>query len=253
MTSTFLDVRREGAVEYVRLNRPDVRNALNEELIAHLMSWATAAAEDRSLRAAVLSGAGSSFCSGADLAWMAKMAAYTHDDNIKDATVAAQMFAALDRLPFPVIARIHGAAIGGGTGLASIADIAVAEAGATFGFTEVRLGLVPAIIAPYVLAKIGESAARELFLTGRRFGAQEARSIGLVHAVVPAEELDRTIKSYVEDILAGGPEAVAAAKVLIRQMSDSSRVDSVQQGVKAIAERRVSAEAQARMTAFLKK
>jgi methylglutaconyl-CoA hydratase len=249
----YLQHRRDGAVEYLMLNRPEVRNALDEHLIAELAAWAAGAARDEKLRAVVLSGAGPSFCAGADLAWMSKMVHYTHDDNVRDATEAAKMFSAIDRLPVPVIARIHGAALGGGAGLAAVADIAVADETATFGFTEVRLGLLPAIIAPYVLAKIGQSAARELFLTGSRFTAGRAREIGLVHAVSPADRLDQTVQEYVNDILASGREAIAAAKALIRRLSHGSTEDVTAITADAIARQRVSAEAQERMKGFLKK
>src|ERR1051325_3389083 len=166
MPDPTLKVRRDEAVDYVELNRPQVRNAFNEELIQELSAYAARACEDKELRAVVLCGAGPVFCAGADLAWMTRMAGYSREDNVRDATAAADAFAALNTLPVPVIARIHGAALGGGTGLAAVADIAVADEGAIFGFTEVKLGLVPSIISPYVVAKIGESAARELFLTG---------------------------------------------------------------------------------------
>jgi methylglutaconyl-CoA hydratase len=251
--SKYLQIRREGAVEYVTLNRPEVRNAFNEDLIADMAAWAARAARDAELRAAVLSGAGPMFCAGGDLAWMSKMVAYSQEDNIRDATAAADMFFAWDSLPVPVIARVHGAAIGGGAGLAAVADIVVASTEATFGFTEVKLGLVPAIIAPYVLGKIGRSAARELFLTGRRFTADEAKQIGLVHAVVPADQLDATVARYVDEILGAGREAIAASKALVRGMCNSSPGEAVRLGVAAIAERRVSPEAQARMKAFLKR
>ena len=250
----YLQVRREKGVDYLVLNRPEVRNAFNEDLIADLATWVAGAAQDTDLRAVVLSGAGKAFCAGADLAWMSKVAGYSQEDNVRDATAAAQMFSAFNRLPVPVIARIHGAAIGGGAGLAAIADVAVADADATFGFTEVKLGLLPAIIAPYVLAKIGESACRDLFLTGRRFTADHARQIGLVHAVVPSiDELDRAIQGYGDDILAGGRNAIAAAKQLIRQLSSCSSDEATRLTVDAIATQRASADAQRRMKAFLKK
>jgi methylglutaconyl-CoA hydratase len=251
--SSHLQIRREGGVEYVVLNRPEVRNAFNEHLIAEMSAWAARASQDAGLRAVVLSGAGPVFCAGADLAWMSKMATYSHEDNLLDAAAAAEMFSAFDTLPVPVVARVHGAAIGGGVGLAAVADIAVASSDATFGFTEVKLGLLPAIIAPYVLAKIGRSAARELFLTGRRFSAQEALRIGLVHAVVPADQLDATVQKYLDEVLGAGREAIAASKALIRSLSTCSPAEVTRLSVAAIAERRVSAEAQARMKAFLKK
>jgi methylglutaconyl-CoA hydratase len=252
MTETHLQIRREGAVDHLVLNRPAVRNAFNEDLIAEMAAWASRAAHDTELRAAVLSGAGSMFCAGADLAWMAKMAAYSQEDNVRDATAAARMFSAWDNLPVPLVARIHGAAIGGGVGLAAVADIVVASSDATFGFTEVKLGLLPAIIAPYVLAKIGRSAARELFLTGRRFTAEEAKHIGLVHAVVPVEQLDATVNKYLDEILGSGREAIAASKALIRELSRASEQEAARLTVNAIAVQRASSEAQRRMKAFLK-
>jgi methylglutaconyl-CoA hydratase len=248
-----IEVRRDGSVEYLQLNRAEVRNAFNDHLIAEMTVWAARAGHDHDLRAVVLSGAGPVFCAGADLVWMSKMAAFSQEDNIRDAKAAARLFVALDGLPVPVIARVQGAAIGGGVGLAAIADVVVASSDATFGFTEVKLGLVPAIIAPYVLAKIGRSAARELFLTGRRFTAQEAKDIGLVHKIVAADQLDAAIKEYVDEVLAAGPEAIAAAKALIHRICSCSPEEATRLTVAAIAERRVSAEAQARMKAFLGK
>jgi methylglutaconyl-CoA hydratase len=248
-----IHVRRLANVDYVTLNRPEVRNAFNEPLIAEMTAWADRAAADSSLRGVVISGAGASFCAGADVAWMAKMAGYTRDENLRDARAAAAMFAAIDKLPMPVIAQIHGAALGGGAGLAAVADIAVAADDATFGFTEVKLGLIPAVIAPYVVAKIGQSAARELFVTGRRFGAEHARHIGLVHAVVPANELCDSVNKYLIEIAANGPEAMSAAKALIRRIANLSIAEAAQITAEAIAERRISAEAQRMMRVFLKK
>jgi methylglutaconyl-CoA hydratase len=204
-------------------------------VIAEITEWAGRAAADTSLRAVVLSGAGSSFCAGADLAWMARMAEYTQEENLRDAQAAAGMFAAIDRLPMPVVAQIHGAALGGGAGLAAVADIAVAAEDATFGFTEVKLGLIPAVIAPYVLAKIGQSAARELFVTGRRFDAAHARDIGLVHIVVPAADLIDTVNTHLIEIAANGPEAMRAAKALLRRIANQSIADATPATAMAIA------------------
>jgi methylglutaconyl-CoA hydratase len=248
-----LQLRRDGTVEHLVLNRPDVRNAFNEEMIAEIAQWAGEAAKDAGLRAVVLSGAGPGFCAGADLAWMSRMAGYSREHNIRDAGAAAAMFAALNELPVPVIARVHGAVIGGGAGLVAVADVAVADVNAAFGFTEVKVGLLPAVIAPYVLAKIGQSAARELFLTGRRFTAERAREIGLVHAVVPAERLDAAVQEYIDEILGGGREAIAAAKTLLRRIARSSSYEATRLTVDAIAGQRVSPEAQQRMKAFLQK
>ena len=253
MGEQTIHVRRLANVDYVTLNRPEVRNAFNEQLIAEMTTWADHAAADNSLRGVVMSGAGPSFCAGADLGWMAKMAGYTQEENLRDARAAAAMFAAIDKLPVPVIAQIHGAALGGGAGLAAVADVAVAADDTTFGFTEVKLGLIPAVIAPYVLAKIGQSAARELFVTGRRFDAAYARDIGLVHAVVPAGDLDDRVNKYLIELATNGPEAMSAAKALLRKIVDLPIADAAPITAKAIAERRVSDEAQRLMNAFLKK
>src|SRR5215468_8726114 len=177
-------IQQDGPVVRVTLNRPEVRNAFNEELIAEVSAWAESVQPGGPARVAVLSGAGKVFSAGADLTWMSKMVGYSRDENVRDARMMARMFDALDRLPIPLIGRIHGAALGGGAGLAAVCDIVVAAEDTIFGFTEVKLGILPAVISPFVLAKIGRSAARELFLTGMRFGAARAREIGLVHAVV---------------------------------------------------------------------
>src|SRR5438552_14724074 len=216
-------INQDGPVTRVTLNRPEVRNAFNEELIAELTAWAESVTagdplrqgSGQAARVAVLSGAGPVFCAGADLTWMSKMVAYTREENLRDARGMARMFEALDRLPIPLIGRIHGAALGGGAGLAAICDIVVAAEDAAFAFTEVKLGILPAVISPFVLAKIGRSAARELFLTGSRFSAMRAMELGLVHAVVVQADLDATINAYVREFLDGGREAIAAAKNLI--------------------------------------
>lgn len=246
-------VRRDGPVEHLTLNRPDVRNAFNEHVIAELTAWAAQAGADESLRVVVLAGAGKVFCAGADLAWMSKMVGYSREENLRDAGEMARMFAALDSLPKPLIGRIHGAALGGGCGLAAVCDSAIAEDQAVFGFTEVKLGILPAVISPYALAKIGRSAARELFLTGARFSAARAKEIGLVHAVVPAGELDRTVDEYVRELLKAGPQAVAAAKALIPQVWPRPASEASSLTADAIATRRVSPEAQEGMKAFLEK
>ncbi len=250
---TSILLRRDGSVEHLVLNRPHVRNAFNDELIAEVSAWADQAAADRDLRAVVISGAGPSFCAGADLSWMMKMAGYSREENLRDARAAAAMFDAINTLPVPVIVRVHGAALGGGAGLAAVADVTVADESATFGFTEVKLGLVPSIISPYVIAKIGQSAARELFVTGRRFGAEHAREIGLVHVVVAADQLDRTVRQFLDEIQANGREAMATAKALLRDIASRSIKDATPLTTETIAARRVSAEAQERMRAFLKK
>jgi len=253
MSEPTIHVRRLANVDYVTLNRPEVRNAFNQQVIAEMTGWAEQATADTSLRAVVISGNGPSFCAGADLAWMADMAGYTKEENLRDARAAASLFAAIDKLPMPVIAQIHGAALGGGAGLAAVADIAVAAVDTTFGFTEVKLGLIPAVIAPYVLAKIGQSAARELFVTGRRFDAAHARDIGLVHSIVPPDDLIDKVNKYLIEIAANGPEAMSAAKSLLRKITSLSIAEAAPITAEAIAERRVSDEAQKLMKAFLRR
>ena len=193
------------------------------------------------------------FCAGADVAWMAKMVGYTREENVRDARTMARMFEALDRLPIPLIGRIHGAALGGGAGLAAVCDIVVAAEDASFAFTEVKLGILPAVISPFVLAKIGRSAARELFLTGARFSAARAREIGLVHAVGEAEAIDRLVAKYVNDLVTSAPEAVAAAKTLVAEVASRAATSATEYTINAIAGRRVSPEGQEGMTAFLAK
>jgi methylglutaconyl-CoA hydratase len=253
MSYRFLETRRDGPVGHIALNRPEVRNAFNGEVVAELSDWADSAKQDRSLRVVVLAGNGSMFCAGADVAWMSKTIQYTREQNLSEATSLSHMFASLDTLPFPLIGRIHGAALGGGAGLAAVCDVGVADDQAVFGFTEVKLGIVPAVISPFVLAKIGRSAARDLFLTGARFSAARAREIGLVHAVVPAADLDRAVDAYVTEFLGAGPEAVATAKTLIAQVWARSIQEAMPLTSDAIATRRVSAEGQEGMRAFLEK
>jgi len=256
MAYTSLLTARDGPVERLTLNRPDVRNAFNDHVVAELTEWALQVARqpmaDRP-RAVVLAGAGKMFCAGADVTWMAKTVEYTEEENIRDAMAMSRMFHALDTLPMPLVGRIQGAALGGGAGLAAVCDIVVAEDGAIFGFTETKLGILPAVISPFALAKIGRSAARELFLTGARFGAARAKEIGLVHAVVPAADLDGAVDMYVRELMSAAPEAVTAAKALIPRVWTQSVEAAADFTTRTIAARRVSKEGQEGLRAFLEK
>ncbi len=245
--------RRDGVVEYVTLNRPDVRNAFNEQMIADLTAWAAAINADDDVRVAVMAGSGKVFSAGADVAWMARALGYTHDENVRDANTAARMFAALDTLPVPLVGRVHGAALGGGAGLAAVCDVVIADENVVFGFTEVKLGILPAVISPYALAKIGRSAARELFLTGMRFNATRARDVGLVHAVVPADQLDVIVAMYVNEFLSAAPDAISTAKALIPRVWARGAFDAAGLTAEAIAAQRVSEEGQEGLRAFLEK
>jgi methylglutaconyl-CoA hydratase len=244
---------REGSILRLTLNRPDVRNAFDEELIGALAAAATHAAEDRTLRAVVLAGNGKTFCAGADIGWMSKAIAYTQRENLRDAEDVARLLERIDTLPLPVIARVHGAALGGGIGLAAVCDIVIAAEDTTFALSEVKLGILPAVVAPYVLRKIGVSAARELFLTGARFTAARAREIGLVHEVVPAGELDAAVARRLTDVLDAGPKAVALAKALIREIAGANPRDVIGLTTNTLASQRVSDEGQEGLRAFLEK
>jgi methylglutaconyl-CoA hydratase len=249
-------VERQGPVARATLNRPDVRNAFDERVIAALTAWAAdvaRAADAGDVRVAVIAGAGPVFSAGADLAWMQKMRGYTRDENVRDAETAAAMFAALDALPVPLVGRIQGAALGGGAGLAAVCDLVAAADDAVFGFTEVRLGILPAVISPFVLAKIGMSAARALFLSGTRFPAPLAHRIGLVHEVVPAAELDAVVEALVGDLLQGAPSAQRCVKALLRDIAGRPPADVRALTSAALADQRVSAEGQDGLVAFLEK
>lgn len=248
----FIDIKQDGAVTRVTLNRPDVRNAFNEQVIAELTDWANSV-PGSDARVAVLAGAGKAFCAGADLTWMSKMVSYTRDDNERDAMAMSAMFNALDTLPIPLIGRVHGAALGGGTGLAAVCDIVVAADDAVFGFTEAKLGILPAVISPFAVRKIGISAARELFLTAARFSATRAKELGLVHAVTSNAELDPAIDAYVRELLTSGPEAIAGAKRMIAAVAGRPPLDVAQLTAQTIATHRVSEEGQGGMRAFLEK
>jgi methylglutaconyl-CoA hydratase len=254
MPYNYLTNRRDAGVEYLTLNRPEVRNAFNAEMIAEVSRWAeSVAAGAADLRAVVIAGSGKAFCAGGDAAWMAQTITYTEAENLRDALALSYMFQAIDDLPLPVIGRVHGAAMGGGAGLAAVCDIVVAESDSTFAFSEVKLGLVPAVVSPFLLRKIGQSAARELFLTGARFPASRAFQIGLVHAIAPAADLDATVARYVSELAAGGPEAIAAAKRLIKTVAGLGPDDAAALTASAIATRRTSPEGQEGLRAFLGK
>jgi methylglutaconyl-CoA hydratase len=249
-------VERHGPVAHATLNRPEVRNAFDERVIAALTAWAgdvARAADAGEVRVAVIAGAGPVFSAGADLAWMQKMRGYTRDENVRDAEAAAAMFGALDALPVPLVGRIHGAALGGGAGLAAVCDVVAAADDAMFGFTEVRLGILPAVISPFVVAKIGMSAARALFLSGTRFPAPLAHRLGLVHEVVPAAELDAVVEALVGDLLQGAPSAQRRVKALLREIAGRPAADVRAVTSGALADQRVSAEGQDGLVAFLEK
>src|SRR5271169_4823738 len=242
------------AVARVVLNRPDVRNAFNATLIAELSALLHALDADPKVRAVVLAGAGSSFCAGADLNWMQQMAAFSPRQNLTDAGALAAMLATLGALSKPTIARVHGAAFGGGAGLVACCDVAIGTPEATFAFSEARLGLIPAAISPYVVAAIGARAARRYFLTAERFSAAEAYRLGLLHELAPAAELDARIEQLLGALLSAGPHAQAECKLLLRAIVNRP-VDAriVADTARRIARVRASPEGREGVAAFLAK
>lgn len=244
-------IETKGDVATIRLHRPEVRNALNEVLIAELAQAFGGLTE--STRLVILAGEGPAFCAGADAQWMARSKSFSREDNERDAAALATLLKTVDECPCPVVARVAGAALGGGAGLAAACDIVVAEDGAQFGFPEVRLGLIPAVISTFVLPRIGARAARRYFLTGERFPASQAAAIGLVHEVVAADALDSRIDGITRELLQGGPQAVKAAKRLIREVASLPRDRAIEETIRAIADIRVSPEAQEGLGAFLEK
>lgn len=248
-------VRRDGPVATVTMNRPERHNAFDETLIAALARTFDELGADPELRAIVLAGAGRNFSAGADVDWMRRAAGYGEDENRADARRLAAMLKAIDECPKPVIARVQGAALGGGTGLVAACDIAIASERASFGTTEVRLGLAAAVISPFVLRAIGPRQARRLFLTGERIDAARALAIGLVHEVVPEAELDARVDAILDLVLEGGPEAQAASKELIRIVLAMPQGGSLltEATVGVIAARRASAEGKEGLSAFLEK
>jgi methylglutaconyl-CoA hydratase len=242
-----------GVVARVTLARPEVHNAFDASTIAELRSTFLALEREgaTALRAVVLAGDGPTFCAGADVAWMRAAMALDVEGNEQDAMAMAEMFETVDTCPVPVIVRVQGAALGGGVGLCAVADIVIAESGARFGFTETRLGILPAVISPFVVAKIGESHARALFPGGRRFDAVRAQRIGLVHEVVEGEDaLDAAVDAAVADILSSGPTAVRAAKAIVREVRGLGHGASKWHTARVIARQRVTEEAREGFAAF---
>lgn len=246
----YLTLDEVNGVATVTMNRPEVHNAFNAELIAEATELFRALAA-KPLRLLVLTGAGTSFCAGADLNWMRSMKTWSEDENFKDSKKLAGMFRALNELPFPTIARVNGHALGGGAGLVACCDFVLASEKALFGFTEARLGLLPAVISPYVMAKIGESQARAWFLSGERFGAGEAQRMNLVHQTVPLEKLDEALDVLKKSFLLAGPHAAREAKSLVFRVRVSQDVED--ETCRRISKIRIGSEGQEGMRALLEK
>jgi methylglutaconyl-CoA hydratase len=254
MNKEMLQTEIKEGVATIRMNRPEVHNAFDDALIAALTAELHRLDQARDVRVIVLAANGKSFSAGADLNWMRRMATYSEAENLRDAMALAGLMRTLDGVKKPTVARVQGAAFGGGVGLVACCDIAIASTDAAFSLSEVRLGLIPSVISPYVIAAIGEREARRYFLTAERFDAVEARRIGLVHDVVDSGALDEAVAKMAGHLLKGGPQALAAAKNLIADVSRRAMDDALSaETARRIAAIRVEREGQEGLAAFFEK
>src|SRR2546426_1211498 len=254
-TYTHITVERshQDKIATITMCRPEVHNAFNRQLILDLQTAFTDLITDTRLHAVVLTGEGPSFSAGADLNMMRESAVFTQEQNLNEALHLADLFDTINNFPCPVVARVNGTAMGGGLGLLAVCDIVIAVEGARLAFSEVKLGIAPAVISPYVVRKIGETHARVFFVTGERFSATRAQEIGLVHIVTKPEDLDAAVDKTVDELLSGGPQAIRACKALALSVGHMDRDTARKYTAETIASLRVSAEAQERLRAFLEK
>jgi methylglutaconyl-CoA hydratase len=240
-------------VAYVTFNRPDVHNAFNDIMIRELITAFDELEDHEEVRAVVISGKGKSFCAGADLNWMRRVKDYSYEDNLKESLELSEMLFKIYASSKPTIAKVNGAAIGGGTGLVAVCDIALAADSAKFSFSEVKIGLIPACISPYVVKKCGEGRCREFFLTGERLTAERALNAGLVNTVVSLDDLDRAVGQYLDQLMSSGPQAIKKCKELLGKVPHMSYEEVKQYTAEVIAHMRKSDEGQEGMSAFLEK
>ncbi len=243
----------ENKVAKVTFNRPDVHNAFNDIMIKELSEVFDCIAENNDVRVVIVTGKGKSFCAGADLNWMRRVKDYSYEDNLKGSLKLADMFYKIYASPKPTIAQVNGVAIGGGTGFVAVCDIAIAADQAKFSFSEVKLGLIPACISPYVMKKCGEGKCREFFLTGERLTAERAHAAGLINMVVPLDELDDVVGELVKRLLSSGPEAITKCKELLRNVAQMPFDKAREYTAEVIARLRISDEGQEGMAAFFDK
>jgi methylglutaconyl-CoA hydratase len=257
MTATYthisLDYSFQHRIATLTMQRPEVHNAFNTQMIHELQAAFTALSADERLYAVVLTGTGSSFSAGADIKMMRETATFTEEQNLADALQLADLMYTINAFPCPVIARVNGLALGGGVGLIATSDIAIAADTARFAFSEVKLGIAPAVISPYVLRKIGETHARGLFVTGERFSAERAQRIGLIHAVVPPEYLDDAVQKALNELLNSAPQAIRACKTLALNVGQMTYEQARHYTAQVIAHLRVGEEGQEGLHAFLEK
>ena len=248
-----IEIQKENNVATIFLNRPDVHNAMNEKLMKELTTCFHELGKDDSIRTIILTGKGKSFCAGADLNWMKSMAKYSKEENINDSRLLLNLYEAIYNCPKPVIGRVNGHAFGGGIGLFAVCDIIIAVPDCKFAFSEVKLGIIPAVISTYIVRKIGLSNMRRLFLTGERFNSEYAKEVGLIDYVITPEELDEKIKNYTELLQSSGPIAIVEVKKLIDSCENMDREKYKEHTVEKISELRVSKEGQEGINAFLEK
>lgn len=255
MNYTHLSVERShhNKIATVTLRRPEVHNAFNAQVVEELTTAFTELRTDDALHGVVLTGAGPSFSAGADLNQMKAAATITQEDNLNDAVRLADLLYTINTLPMPVIARVNGTAMGGGLGLIAVCDIAIAAESARFAFSEVKLGIAPAVISPFIVCKIGQAQARMLFVTGERFNAAHALSIGLVHTVVPLEQLDAAIEKTISELLTSAPQAIRTCKTLALTVGQMEHAEARSYTAETIARLRISEEGQEGLRAFLEK
>ena len=253
MSQETIQTSRAEGILTITLNRPEVHNAFSEQLIADLIAGFQSIRTDEEIYAVILTGNGKSFCAGADLNWMREMVRYSKEQNIKDSEKILQLYETIATCPKPVIGRINGPAFGGGVGLVAVCDLSVCVPDAKFAFTEVKLGLIPAVISSFVAQRLSPAVMRRLFMTGERFDAQTAKAIGLVDAVVPVEELNATIQGWCNQLRTSGPKAIGEVKTLIATMVHMDPKQYQASTVETIAALRISPEGQEGMSAFLEK
>jgi methylglutaconyl-CoA hydratase len=254
MASAYKNIIVDGReILRVTLNRPEIHNPFDENMIAELTDIFEKIGKDPKARVLVITGAGKSFCAGADLNWMKRMGEFTFLENVSDATDLSRMFQALESIEIPVIAKVNGAELGGGAGLACACDFVIASKKAKIGFSEVKLGLLPGVISPYVIDRVGGKRAAQLFITGERFEADMARQLGLFDDVVEPDELDGVVERFIQQILTGGPQAIRECKRLARTGTHMERAEFKKYCIHAIANIRASPEGKEGVSAFLEK
>jgi methylglutaconyl-CoA hydratase len=253
MNEDTIEIQREDDIVTIYLNRPEVHNAMSEQLMKELTKCFNELSKDKKIRIIILTGKGKSFCAGADLNWMKSMVNYSKEENIRDSRLLVSLYDSIYNCPKPVIGRVNGHAFGGGLGLFAVCDIAIAVPHCKFAFSEVKLGIIPAVISTYIARRVNLSNMRRLFITGERFDSEYAKDIGLIDYVVPAEELDKKIEFYIKLLRSSGPIAIREVKKLIDSYEKTDIENYKNHTVEKISELRISKEGQEGINAFLEK